>query len=141
LEARGSEAHALCLAGDVVSTSCTEDAEVHYCQALTLAAPRRMRPLIAHVTSVLASSIAKRAIASRPGSKSLSQCRCTARWECNSGRSRPRRRSLSCNSLPAGCPDNRIVRRAIVSQQLRCVNAWSQMYEVERGRFGLRGLG
>ena len=48
LEARGSEAHALCLAGDVVSTSCTEDAEAYYRQALTLAVPRGMRPLIAH---------------------------------------------------------------------------------------------
>src|SRR5262249_12174545 len=48
LEARGSEAHALCLAGDVASTSCIEVAEAYYCQALTLAEPRGMRPLIAH---------------------------------------------------------------------------------------------
>ena len=48
LGARGSEAHALCLAGDVASAGGAEDAEGHYREALALAEPRGMRPLIAH---------------------------------------------------------------------------------------------
>jgi len=48
LGARGSEAHALHLAGDIASTGGTEDAEGHYREALALAEPRGMRPLIAH---------------------------------------------------------------------------------------------
>jgi tetratricopeptide (TPR) repeat protein len=47
LGARGSEAHALCLAGDVTSTGGVEDAEGYYREALTLAEPRGMRPLVA----------------------------------------------------------------------------------------------
>jgi tetratricopeptide (TPR) repeat protein len=48
LGARGNEAHALCLAGDVASTVSAEDAEGYYREALALAEPRGMRPLIAH---------------------------------------------------------------------------------------------
>ena len=48
LGARGNEAHALCLCGDVASIAGAEDAEGYYRQALALAEPRGMRPLIAH---------------------------------------------------------------------------------------------
>jgi class 3 adenylate cyclase/tetratricopeptide (TPR) repeat protein len=48
LRARGSEAHALCLAGDVASTGGAEDAEAHYREALALAGELGMRPLVAH---------------------------------------------------------------------------------------------
>ncbi len=48
LGARGSEAHALCLAGDVASTGGAEDAEGYYRGALALASELGMRPLIAH---------------------------------------------------------------------------------------------
>ena len=45
LGARGSEAHALYLTGDVATTGSIEDAEGYYRQALALAEPRGMRPL------------------------------------------------------------------------------------------------
>jgi hypothetical protein len=48
LGARASEAHALCLAGDVASTRGAEDASGYYRDALTLAGERGMRPLVAH---------------------------------------------------------------------------------------------
>jgi tetratricopeptide (TPR) repeat protein len=48
LGARGNEAHALCLAGDVASARGAEDAEGYYRQALALAEPRGMGPLVAH---------------------------------------------------------------------------------------------
>jgi tetratricopeptide (TPR) repeat protein len=50
LGARASEAHALCLAGDVASTvtAGAEDADAHYYQALALAGQLGMRPLVAH---------------------------------------------------------------------------------------------
>jgi len=48
LGARGSEAHALCLAGDVASTAGAEDAEGYYREALALAFELGMRPLVAH---------------------------------------------------------------------------------------------
>ena len=48
LGARASEAHALCLTGDVASTDDAENAEGYYRQALALAEPRGMRPLVAH---------------------------------------------------------------------------------------------
>jgi tetratricopeptide (TPR) repeat protein len=48
LGARSSEAYALCLAGDVESTRGAEDAPGYYREALALAEPRGMRPLIAH---------------------------------------------------------------------------------------------
>jgi tetratricopeptide (TPR) repeat protein len=48
LGARGSEAHALCLAGDVASTGSAEDAERYYREALALAEALSMRPLVAH---------------------------------------------------------------------------------------------
>jgi tetratricopeptide (TPR) repeat protein len=48
LGARASEAHALCLAGDVASTAGAEDAEAHYREALALAGELGMRPLVAH---------------------------------------------------------------------------------------------
>jgi len=48
LGARGSEAHALCLAGDVASTGGAEDAESHYREALALADELGMRPVVAH---------------------------------------------------------------------------------------------
>ena len=48
LGARGAEAHALCLAGDVASTSDAEDAESHYRAALALAGELGMLPLVAH---------------------------------------------------------------------------------------------
>jgi tetratricopeptide (TPR) repeat protein len=48
LGARGSEAHALRLAGDVASTSGGEDAEDNYREALALAGELGMRPLVAH---------------------------------------------------------------------------------------------
>jgi tetratricopeptide (TPR) repeat protein len=47
LGARASEAHALCLAGDVASTSCAEDAEGYYREALALADELGMHPLVA----------------------------------------------------------------------------------------------
>src|SRR5262249_15404704 len=46
--ARGHEAQALCFAGEVASARGSEDAEGYYCQALALAEPRGMRPLVAH---------------------------------------------------------------------------------------------
>jgi tetratricopeptide (TPR) repeat protein len=48
LGARASEAHALCLAGDVASTGGAEDARGNYGEALALAADLGMRPLVAH---------------------------------------------------------------------------------------------
>jgi tetratricopeptide (TPR) repeat protein len=51
LGARASEAHALCLAGDVASTGGAEDAaeaEGHHREALALAGELGMRPLVAH---------------------------------------------------------------------------------------------
>ena len=48
LGARGSEAHALCLAGDVASTGGAEDGEGYYREALALADELGMRPLVAH---------------------------------------------------------------------------------------------
>jgi class 3 adenylate cyclase/tetratricopeptide (TPR) repeat protein len=48
LRARGSEAHALCLAGDVASTGGAGDAEGSYREALALAGELGMRPLVAH---------------------------------------------------------------------------------------------
>jgi tetratricopeptide (TPR) repeat protein len=48
LGARGSEAHALCLAGDVASTGGAEDADGSYREALALAGELGMRPLVAH---------------------------------------------------------------------------------------------
>jgi tetratricopeptide (TPR) repeat protein len=48
LGARGSEAHALCLAGDVASTGGAEDAEAYYRESLALAGELGMRPLVAH---------------------------------------------------------------------------------------------
>src|SRR5262249_43975902 len=46
--ARGSEAYAQYLAGDIALASGAEDAEGYYRQALALAEPRGMRPLVAH---------------------------------------------------------------------------------------------
>jgi tetratricopeptide (TPR) repeat protein len=48
LGARGSEAHALCLAGDIASAAGAEDAEGNYREALALARELGMRPLVAH---------------------------------------------------------------------------------------------
>jgi tetratricopeptide (TPR) repeat protein len=48
LPARGNEAHALCLNGDIAAAAGAEDAEGYYREALALAKPRGMRPLIAH---------------------------------------------------------------------------------------------
>jgi tetratricopeptide (TPR) repeat protein len=48
VRARASEAHALCLAGDVASAGGAEDAEGHYREALALANELGMRPLVAH---------------------------------------------------------------------------------------------
>jgi class 3 adenylate cyclase/tetratricopeptide (TPR) repeat protein len=48
LGARGSEAHSLCLAGDVASALGAKDARGHYRDALALAEDLRMRPLTAH---------------------------------------------------------------------------------------------
>ncbi len=48
LGARGSEAHALCLAGDVASTGGAQDARDYYREALALAGELGMRPLVAH---------------------------------------------------------------------------------------------
>ena len=48
LGARASEAHALCLAGDVAVTAGAEDAAAHYSEALLLARELGMRPLVAH---------------------------------------------------------------------------------------------
>ena len=48
LGARGSEAHALCLAGDIASAGGAEDAEGDYREALALASTLGMRPLVAH---------------------------------------------------------------------------------------------
>ena len=48
LGARGSEAHALCLNGDVASARGVDDADGYYGRALALAEPSSMRPLVAH---------------------------------------------------------------------------------------------
>jgi len=48
VRARGSEAHALCLAGDVALTTGAEDASARYRDALALADELGMRPLVAH---------------------------------------------------------------------------------------------
>jgi len=48
LGARGSEAYALCLNGDITVAAGAKDAEDLYRQALALAEPRGMRPLVAH---------------------------------------------------------------------------------------------
>jgi tetratricopeptide (TPR) repeat protein len=48
LGARASEAYALCLAGDVASAGCAEDAEGYYREALARATELGMRPLVAH---------------------------------------------------------------------------------------------
>ena len=48
LGARASEAHALCLAGDVASAGGADDAEGYYREALMLAGELGMRPLVAH---------------------------------------------------------------------------------------------
>jgi class 3 adenylate cyclase/tetratricopeptide (TPR) repeat protein len=48
LGARGNEAHALRLNGDIAAVVGAEDAEGYYRQALALAEPRGMRPLVAH---------------------------------------------------------------------------------------------
>jgi tetratricopeptide (TPR) repeat protein len=48
LGARGNEAHALCLNGDIAAAADGKDAEGYYRQALALAEPRGMRPLVAH---------------------------------------------------------------------------------------------
>ena len=48
LGARGSEAHALCLAGDVASAGSAEDAAGYYRDALALAGELGMRPIVAH---------------------------------------------------------------------------------------------
>jgi len=48
LGARGSETHALHLAGDIASTGGAEDADGYYRDALALAEELGMRPLVAH---------------------------------------------------------------------------------------------
>src|SRR5262249_14372204 len=48
LGARGNEAHALCLNGDIAAAAGADDTEGYYRQALALAEPRGMRPLVAH---------------------------------------------------------------------------------------------
>src|SRR5207245_3110081 len=48
LGARGSEAHALHLTGDVASAGDAKDAEDYYREALALAGELGMRPLVAH---------------------------------------------------------------------------------------------
>jgi tetratricopeptide (TPR) repeat protein len=48
LGARGSEAHALGLAGDVASAAGADDAEGYYREAVVLAGELGMRPLVAH---------------------------------------------------------------------------------------------
>jgi class 3 adenylate cyclase/tetratricopeptide (TPR) repeat protein len=48
LRARSSEAHALCLAGDVATIGGAEDAPGYYRNALALAGELGMRPLVAH---------------------------------------------------------------------------------------------
>ena len=47
LGARGNEAHALCLSGDIASTVGAKDAEGYYREALALAGELGMRPLVA----------------------------------------------------------------------------------------------
>jgi hypothetical protein len=42
------EAHVLCLNGDLAAAAGTEDAEVYYREALAVAEPRGMRPLVAN---------------------------------------------------------------------------------------------
>lgn len=48
LEARGGEAHALVLAGDIASTAAAGDAEGYYREALAIAGELGMRPVVAH---------------------------------------------------------------------------------------------
>jgi class 3 adenylate cyclase/DNA-binding SARP family transcriptional activator len=48
LGARANEAHALCLIGDIATTSGDKEAEEYYRQSIALAEPRGMRPLVAH---------------------------------------------------------------------------------------------
>jgi len=48
LGARASEAHSLCLVGDIASAAGADDAERSYREALSLADELGMRPLVAH---------------------------------------------------------------------------------------------
>jgi DNA-binding winged helix-turn-helix (wHTH) protein/tetratricopeptide (TPR) repeat protein len=48
LGARANEAHALCLIGDIATTSGDNEAEEYYRQSMALAEARGMRPLVAH---------------------------------------------------------------------------------------------
>ena len=48
LGARGNEAHALCLSGDIASAAGAEDAEGYYRSGLALGDDLEMRPLVAH---------------------------------------------------------------------------------------------
>jgi hypothetical protein len=48
LGARGSEAHTLCLSGDVASTGSAVDAEDYYRESVALAGELGMSPLVAH---------------------------------------------------------------------------------------------
>ena len=48
LGARASEAHALCLVGDIAATGGAEDGEGYYREAVALAGQLGMRPLVAH---------------------------------------------------------------------------------------------
>src|SRR5213594_4166242 len=71
LRARASEAHALCLAGDVASTGGAEDAEGYYRDALALAGELGMRPLVAHCHLGLGARASgkKRSITSPPADR------------------------------------------------------------------------
>ena len=84
----GSRAHALHLGGDIASHRDRFDAqigEVRYRQALALAEPRRMRPLVALAISALLNSTGGLAGSRRLTSHSPPPRPCIARWICPSG--------------------------------------------------------
>jgi class 3 adenylate cyclase/tetratricopeptide (TPR) repeat protein len=102
----GFAAHAYFLLGDIATHRDSFDAkrgEANYRQALALAEPRGMRPLLAHCHLGLGKLY--RARASRRRSTLRAPRQCTARWTCGSGWNRPRRsRRRSADALDAATP-------------------------------------
>lgn len=92
LGARASEAHALCLAGDIASAGGAEDAEGYYQEALARAAELGMRPLIAHCHLGLGKLYRRTGGASALRSTSRPRRRCTATCRCACGWRRWRRK-------------------------------------------------
>ena len=90
----GFMAHARHLLGDIATHPDRFDAErgeAHYREALALAEPRGMRPLVAHCHLGLGKLYRRTGDRRRPRSTSPPRRRCTARWRWGSGWSRRRR--------------------------------------------------